>query len=82
MPEIPVMIITAPWTDEQVRHLNEQQNDGRFHPYTCGGSRMDEAHMAYAKQNGGDHGQLVATKDGWICPVCGYRQKTFMARAI
>lgn len=27
--------ITAPFTEEQVKNLNEYQKAGRFHPYTC-----------------------------------------------
>ena len=32
-------IVVAPWTDEQVTHLNEWQSNGLFHPYTCGHCR-------------------------------------------
>lgn len=66
--------IKTPWTDEQVRNLNAYQQSGQFHPFTCGGDRGDDAHKAYAAEHGGDWGQLVATKDGWVCPVCSYRQ--------
>ena len=66
--------IEAPFTPEQVSYLNAFQNSGRFHPFTCGGDRGDEAHTAYRAEHGGDFGQLVATAEGWICPVCGYRQ--------
>ena len=27
--------IQAPWSDEQVRSLNEYQESGFFHPFTC-----------------------------------------------
>ena len=64
----------TPWNDETVARLNEHQSDGRFHPYTCGGDRMDDAHRAYQSRYGGDFGQLVATRDGWFCPACDYRQ--------
>ncbi len=59
MSDIPT--IEAPWTDENVAALNRQQNDARFHPYTCG--------------NNSNH-ILEATKNGWICPVegCDYTQ--------
>lgn len=55
----------APWTDEQVKNLNEFQTEGYMHPFTCGG-----------KKDGKDcRSVLVATKDGWICPDgCGYTQ--------
>lgn len=67
-------MIQTPWTPEHVAMLNKQQNDPFCHPYTCGGDRTDEAHTAYQKEHGGDFGQLVATENGWICPVCGYKQ--------
>lgn len=61
------------WTPEQVQTLNERQQ-GRGHPYTCGGDRGSPAHLAYAEENCEDAGQLIATVRGWICPVCDYRQ--------
>lgn len=75
--------LTPPWSDEQVDALNRYQGESRFHPFTCGGDRADDAHKAYQAEHGGDFGQLVATNDGWVCPVCGYRQQWahgFMAR--
>lgn len=62
------------WTPEQVAKLNEWQACPWVHPFTCGGDRGDAAHRAYAAEHGGDFGQLFATVDGWICPVCDYRQ--------
>ena len=52
--------LTVPFTDEQVKNLNAFQHAGCVHPFTCGNCRAD----------------LVATKDGWICPTegCGYTQ--------
>jgi hypothetical protein len=65
----------APWTAEQVAKLNAWQSCGWVHPFTCGcGDRADLMHRAYAERHGGDLGQLIATADGWLCPVCGYRQ--------
>ena len=32
---------------------------------------MDDAHKAYKDEHGGDYGQLVATPNGWVCPVPG-----------
>lgn len=62
-----------------VESRNALQNCGRFHPYTCGGNRMDDAHRKYEAEHGGDFGQMVAVEepDGtrWRCPVCGYTQK-------
>lgn len=60
--------IPAPFTAEQVAALNARQQDGRFHPYTCGsGRRQDEHHLD-------GEGVLVATEEGWVCPYCDYRQ--------
>lgn len=52
----------APWTEEQVAFLNEYQQVGFMHPFTCG--------------NEGCRNDLVATKNGWICsdPDCNYTQ--------
>jgi hypothetical protein len=66
-------LIKARWTPEQVAALNEYQQDGRFHPYTCG--RRDD-HL--------DDSVLVATPDGWVCPHpgCGYTQKWAYASTV
>ena len=69
------MKIVPPWSIEQVGALNRWQNTGRVHPFTCGGDRGDDAHIRYADAHGGDFGQLVATVNGWFCPVCSYTQK-------
>ena len=67
--------VSTPWTAEQCERLNDWQRDGEFHPFTCGGDRHDEAHRDYAKKSGDrDEGLLVATPEGWRCPVCEYRQ--------
>ena len=90
--------INAPFNDEQVKALNEFQNAGRFHPFTCLNDG-DEAHIAYEfekahpgknydeyikeeKAKGVNFPEmaftetnLIATNDGWICPVCDYKQK-------
>jgi hypothetical protein len=74
--------LTAPFSADTIAKLNAWQQSGMFHPFTCGGDRSDAAHQAYAKEHGGDLGQLVATPNGWICPVCGYKQNwahSFMA---
>lgn len=67
-------IIRAPWTPEQVAGLNRYQYARVFHPYTCGGERGDVAHADRAEAYGEDAGLLQATPDGWVCPVCNYRQ--------
>ena len=53
-------MIKAPWTDEQVKNLNDYQGAGVFHPFTCGGTNCRE--------------DLVATPTGWVCPKCDYTQ--------
>lgn len=58
-------ILKAPWTEEQVRTLNIHQTNPLNHPYTCGGDR---------KSHPDGEGVLEATRDGWRCPYCGYRQ--------
>lgn len=65
--------LLTPFTPPQVVELNRFQN-GFFHPFTCGNNRGDEAHKAYAAKHGGDWGQLIATRGGWVCPTCGYIQ--------
>lgn len=52
--------VQVPWNDEYVRGLNEYQQAGWMHPYTCG--------------NDSRHALLVATTDGWVCPDCDYTQ--------
>lgn len=53
--------ITAPWTEEQVRNLNEWQKCESVHPFTCGTDGCD--------------GILIASTEGWTCPKCDYTQK-------
>ena len=63
------------FSPEEVANLNAFQRNSRMHPFTCGGDRGDAAHVAYAREHGDpDIGLLVATTEGWVCPVCGYRQ--------
>jgi hypothetical protein len=60
--------IHAPWTQTQVDALNDWQQLGFVHEFTCAC---------------GGHTVLVATLEGWTCPKgCGYRQEwawAFMA---
>lgn len=53
-------MINSPFTDEQVQRLNEYQNQGVFHPFTCGNMSCREI--------------LAATNNGWVCPKCDYTQ--------
>jgi hypothetical protein len=67
--------ITAPFAKTAVDALNRWQACDWTHPFTCGNDRSDAAHVAYAKAHGlGDTGILTATRHGWVCPVCGYKQ--------
>ena len=83
---------------EQIEKLNDYQNSGMFHPYTCANDG-DEKHILYEfnKEHKGQNYKkyikkekekgipypemvftqtnLIATEDGWICPVCDYKQK-------
>lgn len=60
-------IIKSPWDSETVDRLNEWQQSGLVHPYTCGKRRTDEHHLD-------GEGVLKATTDGWVCPFCDYTQ--------
>lgn len=51
----------APWTPEQVQHLNEWQMAGFVHPFTCRNDHKGDR-ILYAKE------------DGWHCWTCDYRQ--------
>lgn len=49
----------TPWTADQVKSLNAYQRAELFHPFTC--SRRGPGRVEHI---------LVATTDGWTCPVC------------
>ena len=53
-------IVITPWTEEQIECLNNYQNAGVVHPFTCGKNDCRDI--------------LVATKDCWKCPSCDYIQ--------
>jgi len=57
--------VKVPWTDDQVESLNAYQKCRHWHPYTCG---TDGCH-----DKGGRPGATVlrATREGWVCDVCG-----------
>jgi hypothetical protein len=64
---------------DEILNLNKAQTTGRVHPFTCP-DRSDGNHRSF----NGDFGALVATRRGWICPWCDYRQDwahVFMATA-
>ena len=59
----------APWSDEQVEALNDYQQAGWMHPFTCGRCRDADTRWPSPDQH-----LLVATNDGWTCPACDYTQ--------
>lgn len=54
------------FTPQEVHSLNEYQNHGVMHPFTCGGGQRTE--------HPDGEGILMATTQGWVCPYCDYRQ--------
>lgn len=54
------------FTPDEVHSLNEYQNSGFAHPFTCGSGHRTE--------HPDGEGILVATTQGWVCPYCDYRQ--------
>lgn len=62
--------VEAPWTDEQVRRLNDFQNSGAFHPFTC----PEQREVSHNKGEAHKDTDLIATNDGWVCPECDYTQ--------
>jgi ribosomal protein S27AE len=70
------------WTPERVEQRNRIQRaelDGgctcrsqqglQGHPHTCPNRSIMPHH-----DNGREIGCLLATKDGWVCPDCGYTE--------
>lgn len=60
----------APWNNAMVEALEQYQNSGVFHPYTCA-NRGNSQHVL---RPGRDIGQLTPTTAGWVCPDCDYMQ--------
>ena len=61
-------ITTAPWFDAEVDVLNDFQKNLSNQPFTCrSGNRKNSAHYD-------GEGILIATREGWICPYCDYKQ--------
>lgn len=63
--------VVAPFTDDQVKSLNDYQVSGVMHPFTCGGCR-DRLGIREGKFV--NDRLLVATPAGWVCPTCDYTQ--------
>ena len=80
--------IKAPFTKEQVEKLNEYQEQGKFHPFTCCSPEEIKECLRAGKEidgqyiEGASDGILIASKEGWICPCGKYKQDwafSFMA---
>lgn len=62
-----ILSIKAPFTDEQVKNLNDFQKSGRYHPFTCGSisevscSRKKSYEERYIKQQ-----EYLANGIGWL----------------
>lgn len=54
-------ITQPPWTPAQVRALNRFQASDYVHPFTC--SNEHEGNSS-----------LIATRLGWVCRRCDYKQ--------
>lgn len=65
-----------PWSDEAIAAFNREQQRRDRHPLTCGrGGRHDEVHRRDFEENQRrDHGLLVGSTTGPVCPACGWRQ--------
>jgi hypothetical protein len=55
------------FTIEEAASINEYQQSGFVHPFTCGGDNHNDAHLD-------GEGVLVAIEDGLHCPYCDYHQ--------
>jgi hypothetical protein len=70
--------IKVPFTDSQVEKLNQYQEKGFFHPFTCCSAGSEEK---CERRNHKGEGLLIATNEGWVCPCGEYKQDwahTFM----
>jgi hypothetical protein len=62
--------VKAPFTEEQVKRINEYQDSGRFHAFTCMSHPVPECERT-AMIN---QGTLVASETGLTCPCGKYTQ--------
>lgn len=65
--------IEAPFSNEQVKSLNDYQQERIFHPFTCDRKSPE----CETKTNPDDilaEGVLIATTEGWVCPCGKYKQ--------
>ena len=63
----------TPWKQEYVDSLNEYQQKGQFHPYTCD-RKANECEVNEKPRDYSKDGILIATKEGWVCPCGKYKQ--------
>ena len=86
----------APFTEEEVKAINQWQTAGKFHPFTCCGQPYTltaedvGTHTEYIgmvelhrDERCPDYGELVATTSGLVCPCGKYTQDwvhDFMAK--
>lgn len=65
--------VNTPFSEEHVKKLNEYQNSGRFHPYTCD-RKAETCEVHQEPRDYSKDGVLIATTEGWICPCGKYKQ--------
>lgn len=61
------------WSKKTVDILNEHQQDGMYHPYTCNRG-FPECEVNVEPRDWSKDGVLIATETGWVCPCGKYRQ--------
>lgn len=61
--------INAPWSEKVVELLIKYQKSSQVHPYTCG---TTECVTKYGWDFDSTH--LKPTTEGWVCPLCDYKQ--------
>ena len=76
--------IKAPFTEEQVKLLNEYQSLGIMHQFTCTGQlKLQQVEITEGvfktvnektREDCPNEGTLIATTDGWVCPCGQYKQ--------
>jgi hypothetical protein len=68
----------APFTEDEIKIINDSQDHGMVHPYTCCSPDKLAADCMRRNDSGStfkeNQGILIATKDGMICPCGKYKQ--------
>lgn len=64
--------ITAPFTPEQVKALNEYQQLSFVPAFSCCGTTTNGETCKRNETN--NFGTLIATEQGWVCPCGKYTQ--------